>query len=175
MTTHRQLTRMTRFLFLCSLALLISCSASDGGPGGNSSGGSGASTSGGTGPGGTSANGGSANGTSSGGSGKAVSCARAKCSAAMTFDGNAGWYTLRVQYFDQNTGNAKYRVQVGDQAIDEWTAADRIPTKRIDSSSSTRRTIEGIALRPGDRIRIEGIPDGEETAALDYLEILPGN
>jgi alpha-glucuronidase len=110
-----------------------------------------------------------------GGSGKAVSCARAKCSAAMTFDGNAGWYTLRVQYFDQNTGNAKYRVQVGDQAIDEWTAADRIPTKRIDSSSSTRRTIEGIALRPGDRIRIEGIPDGEETAALDYLEILPGN
>ena len=69
-----------------------------------------------------------------GGSGKAVSCAKAMCSAVMKFDGKAGWYTLRVQYFDQNTGAAKYRVQVGDQVIDEWTAADRIPTKRIDSS-----------------------------------------
>ena len=46
---------------------------------------------------------------------------------------------------------------------------------RVDSSSSTRRTIAGIALRPGDQIRIEGIPDGGETAALDYLEILPGH
>jgi hypothetical protein len=33
------------------------------------------------------------------------------------------------------------------------------------------RTIAGIALRPGDRIRIEGTPDGNETAALDYIEI----
>ena len=62
---------------------------------------------------------------------------------------------------------------VGGQVVDEWSAADRVPTRRIDSSSSTRRTIAGIALRPGDEIRIEGIPDGAETAALDYLEILP--
>jgi alpha-glucuronidase len=108
-----------------------------------------------------------------GGSGQAVSCGKAVCSATMQFDGKPGWYTLRVQFFDQNTGAAKYRVQVGEQVIDEWTAADRIPTRRIDSSSSTRRKIEGIALRPGDRIRIEGTPDGAESAALDYVEIVP--
>jgi hypothetical protein len=28
-------------------------------------------------------------------------------------------------------------------------------------------------LRPGDEIRIEGIPDGSETAALDYIEVAP--
>ena len=33
--------------------------------------------------------------------------------------------------------------------------------------------ISGIALHKGDEIRIEGIPDGGETAALDYVEIHP--
>ena len=49
----------------------------------------------------------------------------------------------------------------------------RYPERRnkIDSSSSTRRTISGIALRKGDEIRIEGTPDGPERAALDYVEI----
>ena len=37
--------------------------------------------------------------------------------------------------------------------------------------SSTRRRITGLALRPGDEIRIEGIPDGAERAPLDYIEI----
>jgi hypothetical protein len=32
--------------------------------------------------------------------------------------------------------------------------------------------ISGIALRPGDAIRIEGVPDEDDPAALDYAEIL---
>jgi hypothetical protein len=28
-------------------------------------------------------------------------------------------------------------------------------------------------LRPGDEIRIEGVPDGGEPAAIDYVEIQP--
>ena len=35
------------------------------------------------------------------------------------------------------------------------------------------RVIEGVALRSGDQIQVEGIPDAGETAALDYLEIRP--
>jgi hypothetical protein len=62
---------------------------------------------------------------------------------------------------------------VGDQTLDSWAAAGNIPTARIDGSSSTRRTVAGIALRPGDRIRIEGTPDRAEQAALDYVEIVP--
>ncbi len=37
--------------------------------------------------------------------------------------------------------------------------------------SSTRRRIRGLALRPGDEIRILGIPDRDEHAPLDYVEI----
>ena len=105
-------------------------------------------------------------------SAKAVTCAVTQCTAAFAYAGAPGWFDIRVQYFDQNNGSARYRLYVGDQLVDEWTAADRLPTAKVDSSSSTRRTISGIALRPGDRIRIEGFPDGGEVAALDYIEIL---
>jgi hypothetical protein len=33
--------------------------------------------------------------------------------------------------------------------------------------------IAGIALRPGDEIRIEGAPDGGDPAALDHVEVQP--
>lgn len=104
--------------------------------------------------------------------GKAVECHRAEgCSASFHFEGEPGWRTIRVQYFDQNNGAARYQVFVGAQRVDEWRADDRLPTKRLDGTSSTRRTISGIALRKGDEIRIEGTPDQGETAAFDYVEI----
>jgi alpha-glucuronidase len=108
-----------------------------------------------------------------GGSGKAVGCTAAPCSATLRYEGAAGWHTLYVRYFDQNNGVSRFRVWIGGQLIDEWAAADRLPTRRIDSSSSSRRTIVGVALRPGDEIRIEGVPDGAEGAPLDYVEIVP--
>jgi alpha-glucuronidase len=105
--------------------------------------------------------------------GKAVECRASGCSASLRYNGPSGWYQLRVRYFDQNNGVSRFRLWIGNQLIDEWTAADRLPTQKIDGSSSSRRTIAGIALRPGDQIRIEGVPNGGEIAALDYLEILP--
>ena len=106
--------------------------------------------------------------------GKAVACpsGTASCAATLKFSGDPGWYTLRVEYFDQANGVSRYRVLVGKQMLDEWTAGLRLPTFRLDSSSSTRRTIGAVALRPGDEIRIEGHPDAEEPAALDYIEIV---
>jgi alpha-glucuronidase len=105
--------------------------------------------------------------------GKAIACDKAKCSVSTRFDGAAGWYDLRVQYFDQNNGISHFRALITKQVVDEWDAADRIPTRKMDGSSSTRREIDGIALRPGDQIVIEGTPNGGEPAGLDYIEILP--
>jgi alpha-glucuronidase len=104
----------------------------------------------------------------------AVECSGviAKCTASLVYDGDSGWRDIIVQYFDQQDGVSQYRVFVGDQLIDEWLASDRLPTRRVDSSSSYRRTIRGVALRKGDEIRIEGAPEGRETAALDYIEIV---
>jgi len=104
--------------------------------------------------------------------GKAVECTTASgCSATFRYSGAAGVFQIRVRYFDQNAGISHFRALIGNRVIGEWTANDRVPTRKIDSSSSTLRAIEGIALRPGDEIRIEGTPDGGETAALDYIEI----
>jgi hypothetical protein len=106
--------------------------------------------------------------------GKVVACPAGtkSCTAATKFEGQPGWYTLHVEYFDQSNGVAHYRVWVGAQLIDEWAADLRLPSVRLDSTTSTRRTIPGIALRPGDEIRIEGVPNEDEIAALDYMEIL---
>ena len=103
--------------------------------------------------------------------GKAVSCAAASCTATCFYQGMPGWFSLSVEYFDQNGGAAKFRVMVGGQAVDEWVADDHVPSRKIDGSTSTRRVVRGLALRPGDEIRIEGIPDGADLAALDYIEI----
>jgi alpha-glucuronidase len=105
--------------------------------------------------------------------GKAVACPAAQCAATFRYAGAPGWYTLRVQYFDQNNGASHFALRVANQLIDEWTAAGHAPSARLDSSSSARRVIRGVALRPGDEIRIEGTPDGGEPAALGYLEIEP--
>ena len=109
--------------------------------------------------------------------GKAVACEAAKCSATLRFDGKPGWYTLRVEYFDQGDGVAHFRVLVGDQPVDEWAADLHLPMPRppvrLNATTSTRRVIHSVALRPGDEIRIEGTPDGRDLAALDYLEIDP--
>jgi alpha-glucuronidase len=105
--------------------------------------------------------------------GKAVECAAARCSTTFRYSGAAGVYQIRVRYFDQNNGVAHFRALIGSQVTGEWTAADRLPTRKIDGSSSTVRVLKGIALNPGDEIRIEATPDGGETAALDYIEVVP--
>jgi alpha-glucuronidase len=105
--------------------------------------------------------------------GKAVSCPFGRCAATMPYAGATGWYRIGIRYFDQMDGASHFRVLVGGQLVDEWTATDRPPTRRIDSSSSAWRTVPGVALRPGDEIRIEGTRDGGETAGLDYIEIQP--
>ena len=85
--------------------------------------------------------------------GQAVECGAASCTATFTYDGAAGWRDLVVQYFDTNTGASRFRVRVGTQIVDEWTAADHVPTRKVDGSSSARRVITGLALRPGDTDR----------------------
>lgn len=107
--------------------------------------------------------------------GKAVECEapHASCTASFQFERPAGWYELDVQYFDLNDGAAKFRAYVGKQLVDAWTADDTLPSAQIGGDTSTRREIPGLALRPGDVIRIEGTPNGGEPAPFDYVAIHP--
>jgi alpha-glucuronidase len=101
----------------------------------------------------------------------AVECKSSSCTATFKYTGDAGTHDIAVQYYDVNTGAAHYRVRVGGRVIGEWTANDRLPSRKLDGGSSSRYVITGIALKPGDTIVVEGTPDGQDTAALDYIEI----
>jgi len=103
--------------------------------------------------------------------GKAVECARDRCTATFKFDRAPGWYEVNVQYFDMPVGNAKFALTVNGQQINSWTAGLRLPARHLGGDSSTRQWIHGVALRPGDEIRIEGSPDREDPAAFDYVEL----
>jgi alpha-glucuronidase len=105
--------------------------------------------------------------------GKAVACPSDKCSAVTRFNGQPGWYDIGIQYFDQNNGVAEFQFLVGNQRLADWAANDNLPTPKANAHTSTRRTIEGVALRPGDEIRIIGAPNAGERALLDYVEIKP--
>jgi alpha-glucuronidase len=103
---------------------------------------------------------------------KAIECARPQgCTASVRFTNNPGFYDLDVEYFDLNNGESTYRVFVGTQLVDEWTANAHLPATKLGGDSATRRRIKHLALHPGDEIRIEGIPGGQELAPLDYVEI----
>lgn len=105
--------------------------------------------------------------------GKAVECPATKksCTATFTFKGKPGWYNIAVQYFDLNTGNARFEVFLNQQQVAGWVADAHLPSKIPNGDNSTRKTIPSVALRPGDEIRIVGEPNGEDTADLDYVKV----
>jgi alpha-glucuronidase len=109
--------------------------------------------------------------------GKAVSCQgtasvpAASCTAEWTYTGQPGAFDLAVQYFDLQDGEAKFRLLVNGREAAAWTADAQLPSREPHGDNSTRYTAHGVALKPGDRISVEGTPDGNDPAALDYIEV----
>ena len=109
----------------------------------------------------------------SGGKAIAVAAEDHHGNASFKYSGKAGWFDLRVQYFDPSGAVSQFKVAINGQQVDMWQADDTLPSRREDSHTSKRRTISGVALRPGDEIVIEGISDRNDRAAIDYVEIVP--
>jgi alpha-glucuronidase len=104
--------------------------------------------------------------------GKAVACERATgCSMTFTFQRAAGNYAIATQYFDQNDGTAHFRLYVNGKQVDAWTADNDLPSAKMNGHTSTRHTSSALALKAGDSIRIDGIPDKGDKAGIDYVEI----
>jgi len=110
--------------------------------------------------------------------GKAVACDRPSgCSLTTTLDQVSRSYSIAVQYFDLRTGASHYQLLLNGRSISRWTADDTLPPavidKNLDGSTSTRFTVHDVPLKTGDRLTLQGIPDGEEPAPVDYIEIKP--
>ncbi|MGB6723455.1 MAG: alpha-glucuronidase family glycosyl hydrolase [Terracidiphilus sp.] len=99
--------------------------------------------------------------------------ATSACTAEWTYAGNPGRFDVAVQYFDLQGGTAHFTLSVNGNSIASWAADASLPSRRPDGDNSTRYTARGVALKPGDVLRVEGTPDGADPAALDYLEIEP--
>ena len=111
--------------------------------------------------------------TASGGQAAALTAKDHRGSITHKFAGKPGWYDFDVAYFDENDGVSKFKLYVGDQLVDEWLADDTLPHDQPSGHTSTRRKTPGVALRPGDVIRLEATSDQGEQAAVDYLELVP--
>jgi alpha-glucuronidase len=120
--------------------------------------------------------------------GKAVSCdqpeqlksgtgGKPSCTAEWTWNGEqAGMYNIAVQYFDVHPGIAKFYLETnGSIRLGSvgplWTADNVLPTNHPHGDNSTRHVVRRVWLKPGDVIGIRGIPDGDDHAALDYIEV----
>jgi alpha-glucuronidase len=108
--------------------------------------------------------------------GKAVICSDAPvCSLTTRLNRPAGTYSIAVQYFDLNTGKSSYELLVNGKPIATWKADRLLPSAKLSGHTSTRFTVPGIHLAPGDTLTLRGTPDGEEPAPVDYIEITPVN
>jgi alpha-glucuronidase len=121
--------------------------------------------------------------------GKAVSCdqpqapkegtnQKPSCRAEWTWNGAGGAYDVAVQYFDLQQGAARFfllqngGIRLGPMGL--WWGADAaLPSVRPNGDNSTRHLIRGVWLNPGEVIGIRGIPEGNDRAALDYIEVTP--
>jgi alpha-glucuronidase len=106
--------------------------------------------------------------------GRAVSCPVASgCTTEWTWKGAAGSFRLAVQYFDLQGGDARFTFFLNGHALIGWTANAPLPSKSPHGDNSTRFAVLTVNLQPGDVLSIEGLPDGPDPAALDYIELLP--
>ena len=96
--------------------------------------------------------------------GKAMVCAvTAGCSLNTVVHRAPGSYNVAVQYFDTWRGDSRYELLVNDHSIATWQANDTLPPAQfdphLDGQDSTRFTARNVALKPGDKLTIRGIPD----------------
>ena len=97
------------------------------------------------------------------------------CSAEWTYAGPAGRFNVAIQYFDLPGGVAHFTLSVNGHPAADWSADATLPSRRPNGDNSTRRTIRNVELKPGDVVSVEGTPDKNDRAALDYIEVIPAD
>ncbi|MCD6359261.1 MAG: DUF4350 domain-containing protein, partial [Armatimonadetes bacterium] len=87
-----------------------------------------------------------------------------KGTASMTFNGDEGRWHIMVRYFDESDGVSQMRVLVNGREAGAW---------RMDADDDQWHdfTSDAVALKPGDRIIIEGAHGGGEYARISTLSL----
>lgn len=98
--------------------------------------------------------------------------------AYTKLDFDDGKYDIAVNYYDIIGGRASYEISLNGKVFGQWKgdAEDKLgkfPSEFLDGHSAIRITFPGIKVRKGDTLKIKGVGDGVEQAALDYISVLP--
>lgn len=92
--------------------------------------------------------------------------------ASTQLDGEDGIYDLKVQYFDENDGEAAYRAFVNGNQVDAWIANQDLGSGSVSDKSRTTHTISGVQLKRWDTVTIEGTSNVSENARIDKLDFM---
>ncbi|MBV6627502.1 MAG: DUF4114 domain-containing protein [Rivularia sp. (in: Bacteria)] len=94
-------------------------------------------------------------------------------SATGKFDGEAGTYQVKVGYYDENDGQSKAEITVGEE-IASFVFDQDLPDNWAKPAAKTSRiVIEEVELTSGDSFKIEASSDEGEFARFDYIEFSP--
>ena len=84
-----------------------------------------------------------------------------------------------MQYFayrrseEPSVNPAPFTLVLNRQLLGPRFPPNDLPGKAPNGDTSIRFTLHGVPLRPGDTLTIEGIPNQDEPAPIDYVEITP--
>lgn len=92
--------------------------------------------------------------------------------ASQLFDGEAGVYTILVDYFDESDGLSSYALRVDSEVQEAWVANSLNGSTRIEAANRARREIRGVTLKKGSLIEIGSTANGSEYGSLDQIVII---
>lgn len=93
-----------------------------------------------------------------------------KGTAKAQFTGESGKYNLKVTYFDENDGNAEFKLYINDTLIESWTADKDLGSASANAQTLTSHTTK-LDLKKNDIITIEGTKKTYDPARLDKVEV----
>ena len=99
-----------------------------------------------------------------------VRTSRVKELQRRSLQGADGKYHLKVTYFDENDGNAEFKLYINDALADEWIADKDLGSANSDEKTLTTHTVT-VNLSKDDIIQIEGKKETYDPARLDKIEV----
>jgi alpha-glucuronidase len=98
--------------------------------------------------------------------------------ASTTIPFSSGTYDLAVNYYDLYGGQSQWKIYLNDREVGQWIGdsehtLSHTPSIYLDGHSATRIKFRNINVERGDTLKIVGMPDGTESAPLDYVALLP--
>ncbi|WIY24787.1 choice-of-anchor Q domain-containing protein [Parasedimentitalea psychrophila] len=92
--------------------------------------------------------------------------------ASFAFDQPTGNYDLKIGYFDENDGEASFRLLVDGVEIDSFVWNQDLGSPLANATTATTRDLLGISLQNGSVIEVIGQKDGSEPARFDYVDFI---